>query len=180
MKAAKTKHNSKTVTKTFRLPSALVDTMSSDAEKNNKTLTGMIVDVLTHYARFDRFAEKFGFVTMSRGLLKELVDSLPEERIREIAESQSEVIAEMVEFWHENRDMESLLDIVDIYSRYMRRFEYTAARDGHETVVTLRSDLGRKFSVFMGAFWAKGINRVLGVDPKVEVTKNQVTLRIPA
>lgn len=169
----------KTVLRTFRIPKKLDKVLAADAEENNTTMTSIIVAVLTRYAEFDRFAQKFGFVTFSKGLFRELLDAIPEERIREIATSQSEVIVEMVEFWHEKKDVDSVLAVIDIFSKYMRRFEYTVSRSNRELAITMRSDMGRKFALFMGVYWAEGINRVLGVTPRVEIAESQATLTMP-
>ena len=167
------------VIKTFRLPADLVGALATDAEKGGTTVSGQLVSILTRYAEFDRFAQRFGFVTVNRGLFKAIVDEMTEDRIREVATSQSETIDEMVEFWYGKRDVESVLAIIDVFSRYMRRFEYTVTRRENELLVTLRSELGRKLALFMGTYWSEGISRVLDKKVGVEVARNQVTLRIP-
>jgi hypothetical protein len=174
-----TKRDEKTVMKTFRLPQTLVEVLASDSRENNRTATEHLVWVLRNYAEFDRFAPKFGFVTLSRRTFKAIVDSLPEERLREIAITQSVRIGEFMEFWFKKKDLDTLLATIEIFSKHLRLMEYTMSRTDHELSLTMRTDLGKKAVLFAAVYWETGIAKTLGMSPKVEVGENQVTLRLP-
>jgi hypothetical protein len=133
-----------TVTKSFRIPRHIVEILASDARDNGVTATDLLVSILTRYAGYDRLAEKFGFIVINKGLLGVMLDALPDERVKEIAISQSEAILEIAEFWFKKKDLDAVLASIDLFSKYMRRFEYTTSRNENEQVITMRSDMGRK------------------------------------
>ena len=171
------RHNS-AVTKSFRLPKELAEVLAEDAQKKNLSVTDLLVSILTRYALFDRNAEKFGFLTINRNSFKALIDIIPEERIREAALVHSVGIGEFVEFWFKKKDLGSLLKAIDIVSKYLRSFEYTTSRSDHELTITMRTELGKKFALFLGIAWEKGIAMILGVAPRVDVEENQVNLTL--
>lgn len=171
--------NRRTVLKSFRIPREIDEVLASDAKEDGRTLTELHNSLLARYVSFDRFAKKFGFVTVSRGTFKAIMDALPEEKLREIATAQSARIEELVLFWFKRKDLASLLAAIDLFSRHLHLFEYTTSQTGHELVVTMRTDLGNKAALFAKFYWERGIPRVLGVVPKVEIAEDQITLRLP-
>jgi len=168
-----------TTNKTFRLPNGILEVLSADAEENGRTVTDLLVSILTRYVDFDREAKKFGFVTISRNTFRALLDSLPDEKVQEVALAQSVVIEEFVNFWFRKRDIDSVLATMDIVSRYQKVFEYTVSRNDREMTITIRSDFGRKFIRFIGMAWERGMALTLGVTPRVEEAEHQLTFVLP-
>jgi hypothetical protein len=165
--------------KSFRLPKELAEVLTADAGEKNTTVTELLVSILTRYAEFDRKSDKFGFVTINRNYLRALLDALPEEKIRDIAASQSVGVEEFVNFFFKKKDIDSILAAMSIISKYTRTFEYTVSRSNTEVTVAMRTNLGRKFNYFIGTLWDKGIARTLGITPKAELGENQVTFTLP-
>ncbi len=131
------------------------------------------------YKDFDRFAKKFGFVSVSRRTFKAIMDSLTEDKVRELAISQSSRVEELVSFWFKRKDLDAVMATIDLFSKHLRLFEYTTSKIDSEMVITFRTDLGRKAVLFASVYFERGIARVLGVAPKIEVAEDQVTLRLP-
>jgi hypothetical protein len=172
------KRREATVIKSFRLPRQLTEVLAADAEERNTSVTELLVSILSRYVGFDKNAEKYGFITVSKTSYRALIDALSEEQIREIAASQSVGFGEFVEFWFKKKDLNSVLDAVGVMSKYLRSFEYTTSRDDREVTITLRTDLGRKFALFIATAWEKGIARTLGISPKVEIAENQAIIKL--
>ena len=168
-----------TTTKTFRVPNGILEVLSADAEENGTTVSDLLVSILTRYVDFDREARKFGFVTVSKNTFKALFDSLPDEKIREIALAQSVGIEEFVDFWFKKRDINSVLATLNVVSKYQRVFEYTATKNDSELTITIRSDLGKKFIHYIRTAWEKGMASTLGVAVRVEEEQNQLTFVLP-
>ena len=165
--------------KTFRLSNRILEALSADAAENGTTVTDLLVTILTRYIEFERQAKKFGMVTVSRNTFKALLDSLPDEKIREVALAQSVGVEEFVDFWFKKRDVNSVLATLNVASKYQRVFEYTASRNEQAMTITIRSDLGQKFIHFIRTAWEKGITSTLGITPKVEEEQNQLTFLLP-
>jgi hypothetical protein len=175
---AKTKRK-RTVLKSFRIPRETEEALYADAKEAGGTETDILNSLLTKYIEFDRFAKKFGFVTVSRGTFKAIMDALPEEKIRELAVSQSSRIEELAVFWFKKRDIETFIRIMDIFSKHMRLSEYTLSRTRSDLILTLRTDLGNKAALFASVYLERGIEKMLGLTPEVELVENEVTLKVP-
>jgi hypothetical protein len=175
---AKTKRK-RTVLKSFRIPRETEEALYADAKEAGGTETDILNSLLTKYIEFDRFAKKFGFVTVSRGTFKAIMDALPEEKIRELAVSQSSRIEELAVFWFKKRDIETFIRIMDIFSKHMRLSEYTLSRTRSDLILTLRTDLGNKAALFASVYLQRGIEKLLGLTPEVELVENEVTLKVP-
>lgn len=169
----------RTVLKSFRIPSETDEALYADAKEAGGTQTDILNSVLTRYTEFDRFAKKFGFVTVSRGTFKAIMDALPEEKVRELAISQSYRIEELAVFWFKKKDIETFIRVMDLYSKHMRLSEYTTSRSGKELVLTLHTDLGTNAALFASLYFEKGIARLLGITPEVELVGNEVTIKMP-
>lgn len=176
---SKTSAKKKTFIKTFRLPSELVEILATSAKQNGTTISELLVSILTKYATIDRFAQDFGLVTISKGVIKAFADALPDEKLREIAISQSVNIEETTEFLFKKKNLDGVLALIDLSSRHLMLFEYTTSRSDQELTITMRSDLGRKAMLFAAAYWEDGIAKTLGVTPKVVLGQNQFTLTLP-
>ena len=179
MRRTTVKREGGAILKSFRLPPKLVEVLLTDARENSRTATEQLVWILRNYAEFDRFAPKFGFVTLSRRTFKAIVDAIPEEEIQEIAIKQSVRLSELMEFWFKKKDLDALLAALELFSKHLRLMEYAISRTNHDLTITMRTDLGKKAVLFAAAYWEAGISMTLGIAAKVEVGENQFTLRLP-
>lgn len=161
--------------KTFRIPEELDEVLSEAARDNDTSLTEQYVLVLRNYVRYDRLARKFGFVSLSKSTLRALLEALSEEQLREVAASQSGRVDALSEFFFKKKDRDSVLGVIDLFSKYGGLFEYTTALTEGELVVTLRTDLGSKGAFYLAQFWEPALKSILGPVQKVEIVENQVT-----
>lgn len=168
-----------TVSKTFRIPRELDEVLIEDASSSSRTATDQFIWILRKYAEFDRLAQRFGFATVNKPTLRALFEAIPEEKARELGISQSDRVEALTEFWYGKKDLDSVLGIVDMTSKYGNLYGYTTTRTDHELTIVIRTDLGAKAALFAANYWKHGIAKALGVTPKVEVVENQVTLAIP-
>lgn len=172
------KKTEKTIIKTFRLPGPLAEALVADAQKNNRTTTELVLGVLSRYIDIDRFAAQLDLIIAAKGTIKALMDAVPDEKLREIAVSQSTRVGELAEFLFKKKDLDAIMSVVDLSSSYLRAFEYTSSRSVHSLTLTMRSALGRKHTLFNATFWEHGIAKAIGVTPEVELGENQATLII--
>ena len=168
-----------TILRTFRIPRGLDEVIAADAKKEGKNNTDLLVSILTRYVGFDRYAEKFGFITLNRRTFQALVDAIPVEKLREIARSQAGGMEDLMQFWFKKSDAEAVLGAIDIFSKYLRGFEYTTSMSSGDVVVVMKSELGMNATIFAAAYWEEATSRALGVAPKVETRGSTVILRFP-
>jgi hypothetical protein len=172
------KQDARTVLRTFRVPRELDEALAVGAKRENLTMTDVLVSILTRFEQYDRFIEKFGFITFNRRTFKAIMDALPDDKLIEIASSNAVDVEEFIDFRFKRRDFESLMGCIDIFSKYRRRFDYDLARDDLGVTITLRTDIGEKDTLFLSQQYKAVITKVLGVAPIVKMSKNQVAFRL--
>jgi len=161
--------------KTFRIPKELDEILTEDARDNGRSQTDQYVSVLRNYVKYDRLARKFGFVSITKGTLRALMEALPERELREVAATQSSRVEALAEFFFKKKDVDAILEAVDVFSKYGGLFEYTTAKVDGELTITMRTELGNKGAVYLAEFWREALSRTVGPVRKVEVVENQAT-----
>ena len=177
-KSGASKGEGPTVMRACRLPKDLDRALVSDSRQDSLTVTDLVISVLTKYEKFDKFDQKFGFISFGRATFRALMDALPEEKITEVALANALDVEEFIDFRYKKRDLSSLLSTVEILSKYPRRFDYELLQDASGVTIVMRTNLGEKFALFLSETWKTVITKTLGVAPTLELKKNQVTFRV--
>ena len=165
-----------TIMRTFRIPRNLDAVLAAEAREGNRSVTEEYVSVLRNYVKYDRLARKFGFVSLSRGTLKALLEAIPEPELRQVAASQASRLEALVEFFYKKKDLDAVLESIELYSRFAGLFEYTTAKTDHELIITMRTEMGSKGAVFLAEYWRRALERIFGPVQRIENVENQVTI----
>ena len=166
----------RTVMRTFRIPKELDGVLTAEAAEGNRSVTEQYVSILRNYVKYDRLARKFGFISLSRSTLRALLETIPEAELREVAASQSSRLEALVEFFYKKKDLDAVLESIELYSKFAGLFEYTtASRDG-ELIITMRTELGNRGAIYLAEYWRRALEPILGPVRKVETVENQVTI----
>jgi len=72
---AEGKAKKKTVLRTIRIDKDLDDALDKDAEEHNVSENALISSILAKYIEWDRYAEKFGRVSLPNEALRAIIDS---------------------------------------------------------------------------------------------------------
>ncbi|MFQ5920211.1 MAG: hypothetical protein ACE5I4_09260, partial [Thermoplasmata archaeon] len=76
----------KSVVRSIRITKELDDLIRADAEDKGLTVNALVSSILTKYAEWDRYADRFGFVTITRNGFRTYVEAIEEEKLTEIGE----------------------------------------------------------------------------------------------
>ena len=172
---SKQPNKGKTVMKTFRIPKELDDVLTQDARDGGRSQTDEYVSVLRNYVKYDRLARKFGFVGITKETLRALMEALSEKELRRVAAAQSSRVEALAEFFFKRKDVDAVLEAVDVFSKYGSLFEYSVARTDHELTITMRTELGSNGAIYLAEFWERALSSMVGPVRKVEIVENQVT-----
>ena len=75
------------------------------------SVNSLITTMITKYAEWDRYAEKFGFVSLTYDSLKLILETSDDNKITQIGKDLSErTIREFLMFWFKRIDIESFLE----------------------------------------------------------------------
>ena len=75
------------------------------------SVNSLITTMITKYAEWDRYAEKFGFVSLTYDSLKLILETSDDNKITQIGKDLSErTIREFLMFWFKRIGIESFLE----------------------------------------------------------------------
>ncbi len=66
----------KTVLRSIRIPEELEEIIAKDAEAKGLSVNALVASILTKYSQWDRYADKFGLVTITRVGLRSMIEGL--------------------------------------------------------------------------------------------------------
>ena len=170
----------KTVLRTIRINHEIDQLLRKDAHEKRLTSNALVSMILTKYVEWDRYIDKFGFVTITRDAFKSFIDSIEDEKLVEIGEDLgSRNPKEMTQFWFKKLNISTFLRYLSLYSEYGRITQYELATDPNYTLI-LHHELGEKYSRFLSYFFDQAIRTIIGITPDVKLGKNSVTITFPS
>jgi hypothetical protein len=165
------------VLRNVRIPKELNALLLRDANAENRTVSALVVSILTKYAEWDRFTRKFGFVTIPRSNYNRMIDAMDEQSYLNATEEAPSTFLEMVRFWHKRIDAPTICAFCERLSKYVGTTQCEVeTSDGHYNI-TLQHDLGPKYSNHLRRVYEAGIRAALGIEPKIEVTNNSIFIK---
>lgn len=168
----------KSVVRSIRITQELDDLIRQDAADKGLTVNALISSVLSKYAEWDRYADRFGFVTITRDGFRSFVEAIEDEKLVQIAEELgSRNPKEMTLFWFKRLNLATFLQYLSIYSRYGRIGEYEVEAANGSHTITLHHDLGSKYSLLLSRFLRKALETVANVSPQLSVGENALAIR---
>jgi hypothetical protein len=169
-----------TVLRTFRIPKNINDVLELEAMSRGISPNALLSSILIGFTNWDRLAERFGYISVTHELFKDMIEAVPEERIMEIAQTDdARITQEAMMFWSKEISVSSFLAYLEFHCKYAGygQFEYNR-EDGSNTVtVAIHHHLGRTWSNFLKSSLDKVLNETLGVVGKFEVAENTVMFK---
>ena len=175
----KNKSNSKkTVLKTMRIPASINTLLEKDADSKGVSVNALLSMIMTKYAEWDRYIERFGGITIKPQALKEILEAVDEDKLVEIAKrSGSRFPREFVLFWFKRANLDNYLESLKLAFKYKGYAHYELETDGSEYTIILVHDLGEKWSNFLRYVVEAGMNSITGIVPKFEVNQDSLIVR---
>jgi hypothetical protein len=141
-------------------------------------MNALTSSVLTKYAEWDRYSEKFGFVSLSRESVRSLLGEIDDEKLEGLGKELGGVMTRDLTLQVFKRmSVETYLSSLRLLSKYSNLAEYDAETAGRDYVVTVHHQLGRKWSIWLKPFISEGVKRAIGVTPQFEVGDKSLVFR---
>jgi hypothetical protein len=163
-----------TVLRGVRIPSQLNTVLQKDADAQNRTVSALVVSILAKYAEWDRFTQKFGFVTIPRVNYKRLIDALDEKSYLAATEQAPSTFLEMVRFWYKHVNPDNVSAFCERLSKYVGTTQCEVTSEQGNYAITLHHEFGPKYSNHLKRVYESGIRAALGIEPKIETTDSSV------
>ena len=133
----------------FRLPDKLIEEIQTEAQLNDITSNVLVNKILERYTRWDSNATKAGFIPVTKGLLKELLEKLSDKEEAEVAERiERKEFADIALLMRNEFDLDSFFDIIKMRAE-VSGYPYRLIVKDKTHTCTIQHDLGQKWSVYL-------------------------------
>ena len=168
----------KTLLRSIRITQDLDGILQADARAKRVSVNALISILITKYAEWDRYTEKFGFVSLTREGLRGILEAAEEEKLTKAAEDLGARIGkEFMMFRFKKVNVKTFLEGLSLFARYGGIAEWEADSDGRSHTIAAHHDLGAKWSSYLGRLLDRIMETSLRIVPQVELTKTSVILR---
>jgi hypothetical protein len=112
------------------------------------SVNSLLTTLITKYAEWDRFAERFGFVSVGRQGFKQLFDLLSDEVLvthgREVGGKNA---PEITRFWFGKLNLETFFSFLAVHSKYSGIYHYELVSNGRTHTITFNHELGPRYNI---------------------------------
>src|SRR5947208_8695345 len=107
--------------------------------------------LLKKYVDWDKYADRFGYITLSREPLRLILNATDDNKVIESAQDYgSTVPKEFLMFWFKELNIDSVLTALSLRCKYANVAEYELKIVGSNYIIILHHDLGIRCSEFFG------------------------------
>jgi predicted transcriptional regulator len=166
-------------TRIFRIDTEVSEQLDDLAQKDKVGVNVIANQSLRKYVEYDAYAEKFGLVTISKGLLKTFFSMMSDEQARTLGKKTGEHDGvALIMFWFKDFNLENVIKSFDrVASHYNHNFEFEHSYDGHFHLAVLRHDCGLRASAFYAEF-VKSVLALLDVKVELKEAEEQIVAKL--
>src|SRR5215469_15167346 len=168
----------KTLIRTVRIPKALDTLLRNDAKTKRITVNALISSIMTKYAEWDRYNERFGVISIKRDAFRSILGMIEDDKIIRVSkEIGAQIPKQFILFWFKKTTLETYLEYMSLVCRYAEFAQYEVDTDGNNYTMTLLHDLDEKWSLFLKNWIEQGMKTTIGIIPLFDVSKNSVIVK---
>ncbi len=169
----------KTVGRSFRIDEEWLQVLNEEAERQGISVNALLNRLLKQYS-FIRYMLRYGAITLTRKGFSAILESCPEDSIRENARNAGSAIAEDL-----LRTMGAPTNysfLVVLYKQLLSEFAGWFQCDHHirrdKEILHLRHDLGTNWSIYLAEAASEMFKSTLNKKVKTEILGDSVTITI--
>jgi hypothetical protein len=165
--------------RTIRLTRDLDNLLQKDAKSKRISINSLLTSIIVKYAEWDRYAEKFGLVSLSRADSKLILEAIEDNKVSQIGNDLGKrAFKEFLMLWFKKTDVEKVLEGISLWCKYAGIAEYDFETDGRNYTITLHHDIGEKWSNLIGHLISQGIKTELGLpNTKLDFTDSLIIIK---
>ena len=164
---------------TLRFDKAILNELRDESEQNMESVNTLLNQIVKSYIKWHKPAKIAGLIYVNKFLYRDIVEQLPDETLREIADNYAR---------HYFMDTIAMFDgnsSVSFYIHYLLTwlkisgFNYRLDEENKDHVtIKIQSDLGLKFSKYISTKITNILKTLKETDVKVECTDHIVIVQI--
>jgi hypothetical protein len=178
IKGNESERRTKTESVSFRIERSVLDTLRQESEQKFESLNVLVNQIFRFYTDYHKPLLISGNTYFSKAFISKVFDILNDEQIGEIAE---DYVRRVI---REQMQMARCKYVFSDYIYGLRRwldvssFPYIVDRTDSSDFITIRFDMGERWSAFFGKVHEILFKDLKIENSKVEVTGNAVTLTV--
>jgi hypothetical protein len=178
IKGNESERRTKTESVSFRIERSVLDTLRQESEQKFESLNVLVNQIFRFYTDYHKPLLISGNTYFSKAFISKVFDILNDEQIGEIAE---DYVRRVI---REQMQMARCKNVFSDYIYGLRRwldvssFPYIVDRTDSSDFITIRFDMGERWSAFFGKVHEILFKDLKIENSKVEVTGNAVTLTV--
>jgi hypothetical protein len=167
-----------TVMRSVRISRELDDVLRRDAESRGISFSSLVSEIFTKYSEWDRLADKFGAVTLSKGAYRGMWEIIGKEKAASMGkENGSKRATEVAHFWFKRLNTKTFLKLIELFAKYRKIFEYEVeSRDEREYTITVHHEINEAYSIYLENWFESAIKAFVGVTPRTEASLNSIVI----
>jgi hypothetical protein len=174
----RTQKRVKTVLRTVRLPEDLEVKLEELASHKGIALNALVTSVLNKYALWDNLTERFGFVTISKTLFKDMVEAVDPQKLQELAQGDSyQSMKDMMMFWFQDVTLDNFLEFLSRRGRYGLDIKVEVKREGNMLTLIVTHDFGPYYTQFLKTSLDSEFRTLFKIAPTIDTTESSVMLK---
>ncbi|MGZ5511504.1 MAG: hypothetical protein ACXWFC_13690 [Nitrososphaeraceae archaeon] len=169
----------KSSTISFRIDEDYLKKLREETQEKKVSLNTLVNQIFGEYIEWQRYAERFGIVSMSKDAFKYVLDSLDDKQIIELATTIGQKAPkEFILFKWKKIDSESIVNFIKMYFGHCGygRYDYTKDIENSNYTFSIHHDFGRKGSLFLKSFLEILLKSTLKKDCQSIVTENSLAI----
>ena len=162
----------------FRLDEDIIEALREEAEEEEVSLNVLANHVFRRYVEWERFAQKAGFIPVTRELLTALLNEISDKKIEEIVRKVGkEVIKAQILYMQNKYDLDSFIKWSEARNR-ISGFAQKHVVDSNTHEYIIQHDLNLKWSLYMKTMYEMVLNDVYKKKVEFELTPSTVVFKL--
>lgn len=171
----------KTLLRTIRITAELDEILQKDAKAKRVSVNALVSWIITKYAEWDRYTERFGYMSITKELFRSVLEATDDAKLVQAAlELGNRLPKEVILFWFKELNVDTFLAYMTLTCKYGHIAENEVETHGRNYIVTIHHDLGEKWSNYLRNFIGQTMKNQLGITPQFDVVKNSLVTRFVA
>ncbi len=156
----------------------MYELLKRDAEASGISVNALMSHIFVKYVEWDRLADRFPMVSITRQGFRDLMSRLSEQDLKEHAsEAGAKNAPEITLFWYKRLNLQTFLKFVSALSKFGKTFEYELDVHSREYCLTLHHEINQQYSEFLKIYFDSAVRTIVGIAPKIEIGKTSVVIR---
>ena len=152
----------KTETVTFRLPSALIGELRTDAELEGISLNNYVAKIFSNHIQWERYERKVGLLPMTGAFLSEVLAQLEDSQVVNLAQKlEKQKFRNIIAFMKDSHSVEDFVEIMRTWLTVSWMQQSIEVRDG-KYYFKIQHSLGPKWSLYVKTLISELSHDILG------------------